>query len=442
MTEERADVLLVYPPCQKVDFVSSIPHLSAYAKKLGFKVDALDAPTLGLGVHDIVDYIRETNPHSVGISIPFTPLASSGLKLIKRLNAEFPDLALIVGGVHPTLCPEEFEDYAVVCIGDGEAALIIFLEAVRNKFRYAIARRLKIPIEIEAVEPPDWEAVEWSRYSLRLPTGERGFPVQGSLGCPFNCVFCSSNLLFGGKVRFKTIEQVDKEIREGIKQFGFKNVVFRDENITLDKQRFIELCSYLKENEITWWAQTRAHLLDDRIAAIAKNSGCQGLSIGVETGDPFVMKKIQKGETLEQIEAGFRILKKVGLRSAANFMIGHPWDTPETVQRTLEFADKVDPDYFGVQIATPFPGTKFREIVIAQGYDLKENWGNYRTSKKDNYVPPGLAGCDLERMRAKIYWDWYMLKPSRFFTILFDKGSLRFKIRHLRRMIKLRSDAK
>ncbi len=433
---KRADILLVYPPYRKMDFVSSIPHLSAYAKKKGFSVDSLDAPALGLDVHDIVDYVGFSKPRSVGVSIPFTPLATQGKELLRKLAKFYPDLPLIVGGVHPTLCPEEFTDYAYVCSGDGETALVNFLHWVRGN--YPRPRRiLKIPTDIKTIEPPDWEAVEWSKYSLRLPTGERGFPVQGSLGCPFNCVFCSSNLLFGGKVRFKTIEQVDKEIREGIKQFGFKNVVFRDENITLNKERFIELCSYLKENEITWWAQTRAHLLDDRIAEIAKDSGCRGISIGVETGDPYVMEKIQKGETLEQIEEGFRILKKAGLRSAANFMIGHPWDTPETIQRTLEFADKIDPDYFGIQIATPFPGTKFREIVIAQGYDLKENWGNYRTSKKDNYVPPGLAGWDLERMRAKIYLDWFILKPSRFLIVLFDKGSLRHKIRFLRSLIKL-----
>ena len=429
------------PPHRKVDFVSSIPQLSAYAKKKGFKVDALDAPTLGLTIQEIVDYLRETKPRSVGVSIPFTPLASSGLELVKRICWEFPDLPLIVGGIHPTLCPEEFVDYAFVCQGDGENALVNFLHWVQGNYPMP-NRILKIPMNIEAIETPDWGIVEAEKYTMVMPTGERAFPVQGSLGCPFNCVFCSSNLLFDGKVRFKSIEQVDKEICAGINQFGFKNIVFRDENITLNRKRFLELCRYLKEKKMSWWGQTRAHLLDDEIAEIAKDSGCQGLSIGVETGDPYVMKMIQKGETLEQIEKGFRILKKAGLRSVANFMIGHPWDTPETVQRTLTFADKIDPDYFGIQIATPFPGTKFREIVIEQGYELKENWGNYDTGKKDNYVPPGLAGLDIERMRAKIYWDWFMLKPSRFLTVLLDKGSLRFKLRDIRRLLKLRREAR
>ena len=437
---KRADILLVYPPYHKVSFVSSIPHLSAYAKKLGFSVDTLDTPTLGLDVHDIVDYVGFSKPRSVGVSIPFTPLATQGKELLRKLAKFYPDLPLIVGGVHPTLCPEEFTDYAFVCVGDGENALVNFLHWVQGNYPMP-NRILKIPTDIKKVEPPDWEAVEWRRYSLRLPTGERGFPIQGSLGCPFNCLFCSSNLLFRGKVRFKTVEQVGREICEGIEQFGLKTVIFRDENITLNKQRFFELCRYLKENKITWWAQTRAHLLNDELARIANDSGCRGISIGVETGDPYVMKMIQKGETLEQIEEGFKILKRAGLRSAANFMIGHPWDTPETVQRTLEFADKIDPDYFGVQIATPFPGTKFRETAWEQGIELSKNWGEYHTSKV-TYVPPGLAGLDLVKMRAKIYWDWYMLKPSRFFTVLLDKGSLRHKLRYLRSLFKLWRDAK
>jgi radical SAM superfamily enzyme YgiQ (UPF0313 family) len=429
----NADILLVYPPHRKITFVSSIPHLSAYAKKMGFTVDALDAPTLGLDIHDIVDHVGATKPRSIGISVPFTPLGESALKLVKQLKKFYPNTPLIVGGVHATLCPHEFTDYAFVCKGDGEGVLNYFLRLLDQE-DLGEPRILEIPFPIEEIEPPDWGIVASEKYQLVLPTGERGFPIQGSRGCVYDCVFCASPILFNHCIQYKTMEQIEREISNGIKRFGFKAISFRDENITLNRERFLEYCSYLKENSIIWWAQTRANLVDEELMEIAKDSRCRGITLGVETGDPYVMKMIKKGVTLEQVEEAFRILKKAGLGTAANFMIGHPWDTIGTVERTLDFADKIDPDYLGLQIATPFPATEFRKIAFEQGSNLKENWGNYNTTKNNNYTPPALEGFDLARMRDQIEWRWFMRKPSRFLIILKDRRSLKAKLRYLRRM--------
>lgn len=436
---ERADILLVYPPHRKITFVSSIPHLSAYAKKKGFRVDALDVPTLGLSIQDVEDYIFKTRPRSVGVSIPFTPLAMKGLELVKRLNKVFPLLPLIVGGVHPTLCPDEFTPYAHVCIGDGERALIIFLDWVlrgRGEGKH-VERVLGIPTPIDEVEAPDWNIVEFDKYKQVLPTGETSFPIQTSRGCPFFCIFCSSRFLFDGEIHQKTMIQVDEEIKRGMKLFKTNCISFHCENFTINKNWFIELCNYLKENKISWWAQTNANLMKEEYAKIAKDSGCKGFSIGIETADPFVMKMIKKGITLEQGRKAFKILKGAGLRSAVNFMIGHPWDDPETVQKMIDYADEIDPDYFGLQIATPFPRTEFRKIVLEQGAELKENWGNYDTTRRDNYCPPGLKGHDLSKLRDKVEWVWFMRKPSRFLIILMDKRNIRSKFRYVRRMLKL-----
>jgi radical SAM superfamily enzyme YgiQ (UPF0313 family) len=416
--------------------VSSIPHLAAYAKKKGFTVDVLDAPTLGLDMHDIVDHIGATEPRSIGISIPFTNMGESGFKLVKQIKKFYPLIPLIVGGVHPTLCPDEFVEDAIVCKGDGERVLERFLHGVRvggfgpDGFMNGVMEG-KVPIE--NIEPPDWGVVASDRYSVRLPTGERAFPIQGSRGCVYDCIFCSSKILFEGGIEYKTMEQIHKEITNGIAQFGFKAIVFRDENITLNRERFLELCSYLKEHKIIWWAQTRANLIDEELAQIAHDSGCRGITLGVETGDPHVMKWIKKGVTLEQVEKGFKVMKKAGLHTSANFMIGHPWDTPGTIERTLEFADKIDTDFFGIQIATPFPGTEFRNLAFEQGAELKENWRNYNTTKI-NYTPPGLQGCDLIQIRNSVEWRWFKRKPSRILKRLIHAGNLRSMIRFLRRM--------
>jgi radical SAM superfamily enzyme YgiQ (UPF0313 family) len=435
---EGSDILLIYPPHRKIDYVTSIPQLSAYLKKRGYSVDGLDAPTLKYTIENIVQYVRDTKPKTIGVSIPFTPLAISGLNLIKRLNEVFPEILIIVGGVHVTLCPDEFTKYAYVCVGDGERALTTFLEyAINDNPNMTLKRILNMPVDIKLMATPDWGIVEYEKYFLRLSTGEKGFPVQTSVGCPFKCIFCSSNLLHDGKIRYKTLEQVDDIIQEGIKRFKTRCVVFRDENFTLNKARFIKLCNYLKQNNITWWAQTRGNILTKELAEYAKESGCVGFSIGVETGDPYIMKMIKKGVKHEDILKVFKLLKETGLRSASNFMIGHPHDTLETIKQTLYFADKIDCDYMGVQIATPFPFTEFRDIAIKQGYKLDNDWNNYLTHLDSNYTPPALEGYSLVELKNYFEWLWYIRKPSRFLTILLDKGNIRFKIHHVRRMFRL-----
>jgi radical SAM superfamily enzyme YgiQ (UPF0313 family) len=441
MMEVQADILLVYPPHRKIDFVSSIPHLSAYLKKKGFRVDVLDSPTLRLDEHDIVDYVGYSKPRSVGISIPFTPMARSGLKLVQKLGKFYPSLPLIVGGVHPTLCPEEFTDYSFVCSGDGEVALAVFVNWVKGNHPMP-DRILKISTPVHEIEAPDWDCVEANKYQMITPNGKKAFPVQGCVGCPYDCIFCSSNQLFEGKVSFKSLDQVHDEIQAGIEKFGTRNIVFRDENITLNRGRFRDLCDYLKANKISWWAQTRANLINQELADLAKRSGCIGLSIGVETGDAEIMKLIKKGITLEDAEEAFEILRNAGLRSASNFMIGHPWDTPESIRKSIEFAHKIDSDYIGVQIATPFPGTEFRKEALKMGSELKEEWGNYLTSKQGNFQPPGMTGYDLEKIRIRFEWEWFTRKPSRFFNVLFDHRSIRSKIRFIRRMFSLMKSSK
>lgn len=433
-TMTRADILLVYPPYEKIDFVSSIPYLAGYAREKGFDVDALDSLTLGLTVKEIIAYVKQTRPRSVGVSIPFTPLAKSGLELVKELNRVYPDLPLIVGGVHPTLCPDEFTKYATVCIGYGERSLVRFLETMDIYKQWNIKTpKLKINTLIEEIAVPEWNSVEADDYKLVLPTGDRAAPIQTSRGCMGKCVFCASPILSGGRVRFKTIDQVKNEIGVAVRRFGVWCFSFRDENFTLNKERFKEICAYLKSIKAGWWAQARADLINREMADIARDSGCLGFSIGVETGDAHIMKMIKKGVTLENVEEAFKMLRAAGLLSCGLFMLGHAGDTPETVKNTLDFADKIDPDYFGIVIATPFPGTEFRAECLRQGAELSEDWSDYVTNKV-TYTPPGLAGYDLLKMLNKIEFKWYARKPKRILVRVRGSNGFRAKLRFLRRL--------
>ena len=421
----NVDILLLYPPGKTLHFQSSIPTLAAYVKKEGITVDALDSPALGYGIPEILEYVERTRPKRIGVSIPFTPLAKSGLDTVISLKTRFPNTPLIVGGVHPTLCPDEFTPYAnAVCTGEGEIALTEFIKNGRMPINHMV--------DLDCIPIPDWDIVKSQKYRLTLQTGTPAVPIQASRGCPFHCNFCSNGFLSNRQVRYKSIPNVIDEINHLTKKFNVKAVIFRDENFTLNRDRVFALCKAL-ESSIEWWAQTRANLVDLELLNVMREAGCIGVSIGVETGNTHILRRIQKGVTLNQIEEAFNTLRKARLLTSANFIIGHPWDTPWTVYETMKFAHKLDPDYVGFALATPYPKTELRETAIEMGTITSQNWEDYYTNRV-TYIPPGLEGHDLLKLKNQVESYFYTRKPSRLLKKLDKKKGLRNRLGFLKRI--------
>ena len=411
----RADILLLYPPTDDIlDYQPSIPCLASYLVKHGFKVDALDAPALGLTIEEIRSYVKENPPKTIGISTPFTPLAKTGIETVKALKKSFPKIPVICGGVHPTCVPEEILDYAdFVCIGEGEITLKEFLE------RYLKGEDCrKELVNLDSLPPPLWDIVAVDKYKEYLPTGEKAMPIILSRGCPFSCNFCANWFLSCRTVRYRKMEDVIQQIKHYIKKYKVKAFDFHDENFTLNRKRVLEFCDELIKEKlgIHWWAQTRANLLDPEILRKMKEAGCVGISIGVESGDEEVLRKIHKGVTLEEMKRAVKMIKEAKLISCADFMIGHPWDTPETVLATIRFADELDVDFLGYALAQPYPKTELRKTAEEQGAILTNDWSKYITSNV-TYIPPGLKGYDLKVIRKIAVINFYSQSIKRLYNM-------------------------
>ncbi|HNW26671.1 MAG TPA: radical SAM protein, partial [Candidatus Gastranaerophilaceae bacterium] len=141
----------------------------------------------------------------------------------------------------------------------------------------------------------------------------------------------------------------------------------------------IGLCEAIIESglKITWSSNTRADTADDEMAELMYDSGCRLVSIGVESGSQFILDKIGKKVTIDDIRDTVKIFKRAKIKTYNYFVIGLPWDDEDTIEQTINFAIELDSDFVSFYTATPLPGTRFFRYAKEHNLLEKQNsWAN------------------------------------------------------------------
>jgi hypothetical protein len=108
-----------------------------------------------------------------------------------------------------------------------------------------------------------------------------------------------------------------------------------------------------------------------------KDTGCDSVSFGVESGNPEMLQRIRKKITLDQVRQAVRLCNEVGMIAHTSFIVGLPGETMETLEETKQFAGSLG-SLYGYHFLSPFPGTTVREEV--DQYDLEiltHDWSRY-----------------------------------------------------------------
>jgi anaerobic magnesium-protoporphyrin IX monomethyl ester cyclase len=181
----------------------------------------------------------------------------------------------------------------------------------------------------------------------------------------------------------------------------------------------------MKRN-LYWTCTARCDRADAETLRLMKASGCIRLFFGVESGDPRMLEKMRKGETLADIERGIRLAEEANIVPDLGFIIGLPGETAKTIQNTIDFAKRHSKSPMGFTLATPFPGTKFYEQARKEGYEVKD-WALH-SLYNISYVPPGMTARELQRQYARVMKEVF-LRPTYILRQLFQFHSfLEFRI--------------
>jgi len=371
------------------DFDSMRPNLLHSSIFRNFELYVNSLKELRLPVWEKIERrVKDYDPDVIGISV-LTGKYSSAMNVARICKQINPEVKIVVGGPHPTIDPVNTlknKDVDIVVVGEGEVTFSEICDRIENNEPLNAVKGIfsKQNDKIEMTPPREmikdldtllFPAKDCVIDSEKYPPNAFGFIMTGR-GCPHHCIFCASHKIWTRKVRLRSPHNIVHEMIWTSKQFGTKHFRFWDDSFTLDKKRIHELCSLLRKQQLdfSWDCDTRVDLIDEKLVGNMKNSGCQSIAFGIESGDPCTLKKLKKGITLEQARYAVQIAKKHGIRVSTYFMIGFPWETKESMITTYRFSVELEPHLISVCIATPYPGTELWDLCKEDEPSESTDW--------------------------------------------------------------------
>ena len=350
-----------------VDFQAYIPlglmSISACLEKEGYKVDFRDyqlfvkqnmQDPFNL---DFFSQFMEGSANIVGFScmsnlLPFTLLAA---KRLKEIN---PKAIVILGGVGPTGAAREvIENFGwidYVCYGEGEISMLDLMAKLKSRKRQSPKIQKSVPgfysrqdgkvtytprpriLDLDTLPLPRYDMINTHEY-------DAAFSVITSRGCPFHCAFCTETNFWSNRVVFRSIENVLEEIKL-IAQHSTKKVfLFQDDQVTLNRRRAMRLFQTLIDEDLNmhWKCFVRVNLIDEELLALMAEAGCIQVRFGVESGSNRILKKINKGFTIEQAYESIRLALNYIPSVHASFIWGYPYESLSECNETMKWVRKL-----------------------------------------------------------------------------------------------------
>jgi len=410
-------IALIFPPSiyqtKQTMPPLGIAWLAAILRKNGFnKVSLIDSVVNKYSNEKIVELLKKQDPDIIGLSFGTQNrfLAFDCAGLIKK---NFPKIPIVVGGPHPTLTAEDtlknIPEINIVVRGEGEYSFLDLIKNIdkRNDIRNVkgisyrgekgqiIHNASRAPIQdLDNLPLPARDLLPIDDYKQTIPLSDKiCTSMITSRGCPYNCVYCSTSEQWGHKIRHRSPENVVDEIEYLMKNYTLDGVGFFDDVFTMDKKRVIEICQEIlrRKLNIYWWCEARANTIDEETVRWMKKSGCEHISMAIESGSNKILKNIKKSITVEQGIEAVKIIKKAGIKLKVFFMHGLPGETYEDIRKTVFLSryleHRIGADEATQSLTIVYPGTELEIIAKQLGTLPKDfSWAKYFEEKR--FYPP------------------------------------------------------
>lgn len=325
--------------------------------------------------------------------------------IIKELH---PSALTVVGGPHPSICSEELEPLACfdhIILGEGEVTFPSLLAAIEE------GRQMPRVIQGERLE--DLDQSPWADRDLFGCQEEPFVPfldppfvtLIAGRGCKYNCNYCqpSERIMFGRKVRRRSVSSVLDELQYLRDKFNFNSFMLHDDCITEDREWVMEFCEGIKREGFTqpFVAQSRADIIchNPDMIKLMHSVGLRLMIVGFESGSDRVLKFLRKGCTRAMNLKAAEILRQNDIAIWANYMMGLPTETNEEVTETYTMLQEIRPYHCSPAFYTPHPGSDLFTYGQEQGIHLITSHENYRR----NSYEPKIKGPDYEFLKDMLF---------------------------------------
>ncbi len=393
---------------------------------------------------------RRLRPSVVGLPV-VTPCATEVFEQAAAVRSASPDSVIVMGNIHADLFAEDILRRGiadVVVHGEAEDTIVDIDRAVVDKTDFGQVRGISFRRGDLIVRTPDRPQIE-DLDSLPFPAWDL-FPMEhyglfkfaqvatpatlicGSRGCPYRCTFCSLHVM-GPRRRKRSVGNIVDEIEWLHERFGMKQVAFVDPIFPISKKEGLQFADELigrgLHRKVKWVTETRVDLLDEEMLQRCHESGLARVMFGIEVGDDAVLEGINKKFVVQESRDAIAMCRQAGVQTVGFFMVGVPGDTRESMERTIEFARELEPDFAKFTVFVPYPGTTDYNNLKAQGKLIgdHEQWSRYTSyPTRDNppvYLPEGLTVDDMLRIHRRAFRRVYA-RPSAIWRHLFKIRTL------------------
>lgn len=470
------NILFINPPFQSYYATEHIfppiglAYLAAVVRDKGHNVSILDASInrqkkarklkdkfwYGMEFCEIEKQLRRREFDIVGLGCFFSTRFSYALEIAKIVKSINSDIPVVIGGIHASSVPQqvlEHEEIDYAVIGEGEVTMLELIQVIeerhydrlkqidgiafRENGRMFVNPKKRFIDDVDTIPFPARDLIDMNYYvnsdNFRWDLGKgRYTSIISSRGCPNTCAFCNTYMVSGRRYRGRSPKNVVDEMQFLIDKYGIEEFSFEDDNLTFDKQRFLNICKeiVIRDIRIKWNIPggISVKTLDKEILKAMKQTGCISISLAIESGDQEVLNKlIKKATSLRHIEEVAWACKDEGFIVNGYLVMGMPGETKESINNSIRFVNRLPLDKIIISYVTPFPGTAlYKQCLdnkyISQDYYNRIIYSDFVLYDKPIIDTPNLSRSELLKLRKKFFISFLFAKirrnPKGFLSLL------------------------
>jgi len=361
----------------------------------------------------VMDKIKEFSPDFVGLQLLSSNRVSS-YRLIELIHKEYPEIQLILGGIHTTIMYEQLIDkypFVIAVLGEGEITLDELLHELNKEQPNlrsidGIAFYNQDLYKVERTKPrelvTDLDIFPFPKHELFFKDSNRfSGCIITSRGCFMKCSFCVLNPESKRIVRYRTPKNVVDEIEHMANSFPQMTEIFiHDDSFFADNKRVIEICDEIIKRKIKleFVCSGRMRPLTEEMIKKLEEVNFTRVILGIESGDNSILKSCHKGITQSDIERGFKLFAKSKINLKTFLIVGLPGENIDTINETARFIKKMQKikyvsygDFSNFLMV--YPGTEVYEIAKSKGMMTDDFWMG------DEEIPVYIAENSIEELK-------------------------------------------